>query len=158
MEGLERLKEVFSRDTLAKVIEVVKQVGIYESMKAILKQPQFREAIKKKFEEMGALAVDKYGITDHKMKVSVENGKCILTAEIEIPDEEARKEFIENLNKTVKSLYDPKFSIMKLFHKEFEIESISCKERDGKVVVRVVANERLKDLLVDVGGGLIEEG
>lgn len=159
MDFVGRIKEALAnKETISRVFEAIKQVGIYESMKAIMSNPMFRDAIRTKILEMGDLAVQKYGITSVKYKMKRNGERCVIIAEIEIPDEILRKEFIERMNETVKSLYDPKFSIVAHFHKEFEIGKISCKEKNGKVVVSVEGNERLKELLEDVGGVVVEEG
>jgi len=159
MDFVSRIKEALAnKETISRVFEVVKQVGIYESLKAIMKNPMFRDAIRAKLLEMGDLAVKKYGITSVRYRAENSENRYAIVAEIEIPDENARKEFMERLNETVKNLYDPKFSIVAHFHKEFEIGKISCKERDGRVFVRIEGNEKLKELLEELGGVVVEEG
>lgn len=148
-EIMDKIKDALSIDSesIAKIFKLVKQIGVYESFKALMRQPFFRNAVKSKLEEMHTALVNKYEITSERLDHIKEDGKLKIIAELEIADAELRKEFQENLRNTVKSIFEGDFGLIPEFVKDFEIESISCKERGEKVFIYVIGSEKLSELL-----------
>jgi len=143
-----------NQETLAKIVNLIKQVGIYESFKALMKQEFFRNAVKKKLSELYQALVDKYDIVAHNLReTTTEDRKCRLTVEITIPDRELRKEFVDRLRKTVKQVFESDFSLIPSLLREFEIEGVSCKEEGENVYVVVVGNEKLSEVVLNLKGG-----
>ncbi|MHC1624730.1 MAG: hypothetical protein ACXQS2_01855 [Methermicoccaceae archaeon] len=150
---IDRLKGMFNIDSesLARVFKLVKQIGIYESVKVLMKQPFFRNAVKSKLEELHTALVNKYNITSESIIHVEEGDKVKVVAELEIADPELRKEFQDRLRDLVRNIFGGEYGLVPEFVKEFEIESISCKERGDKVFVYVVGGKKLIELL-KVGG------
>jgi len=159
--SLDKLKEVINVDqeTLSRIVNLIKQVGLYESFKALMKQEFFRNAVKKKLSELYQALVDKYDIVAHNLRETIEDGKCRLTVEVTIPDKDLRKEFVNRLRNTVKQVFESNFSLIPPLLKEFEIEGVSCKEEGENVYVVVVGNEKLSEVVLNLkGGGYGKEG
>lgn len=160
---LDKLKSTLgaNSESLARIFKLVRQIGIYESFKALMKQPFFRNAVKAKLEELHTALVNRYGITSESVSHVKEGSKVKVVAELEIADPELRKEFQDRLRDLVKNIFEGGYDLVPEFVKEFEIESISCKERGDKVFVYVVGGEKLVELL-KMGGvenvGEEEEG
>jgi len=150
---LDKLKSTLgvNSESLARIFKLVKQIGIYESFKALMKQPFFRNAVKSKLEEMHTALVNKYNITSESISHVEEGDKVKVIAELEIADSDLRREFKDRLRDLVKNIFEGGYGLVPEFVKEFEIERVSCKEKGDKVFVYVVGGKKLLELL-KIGG------
>ena len=146
-----------SPDKLSKIFELIKQVGIYESFKAMMKNPLFKNAVKQKLSELYNSLVSKYDIEAHSVEIHETDGGCSIVVTVTIPDPDLRKEFLDNLHNAVKNLFSSNISLIPPFIKEFEIKNISAKERGEVVVISFTGNENLYGLLKEIGGDFVEE-
>jgi len=154
------LDKIFKIDPnkLSEILELIKKIGIYTALKNILKQPMFRNAIKSKLSEIGKSIISKYEITAYNISIKKTNEGCKVIVRLSIPDPELRKEFLDRLHDTVKKILTAKeISIVQPFMNEFKIKNISAKESGEEVIVSFTGNEKLYDLIKDVGGDLVEE-
>ena len=154
------LDKIFKIDPnkLSEILELIKKIGIYTALKNILKQPMFRNAIKSKLSEISKSIISKYEITAYNINIKKTNEGCKVIVRLSIPDPELKKEFLDRLHDTVKKILTAKeISIVQPFMNEFKIKNISAKESGEEVIVSFTGNEKLYDLIKDVGGDLVEE-
>ena len=134
-----------------KIFKLVKQIGLYESIKAILSRVPFRGMIVNKLKDMSDQIIQTYQIQAHSFNVRVDGDLCYLTVELHIPDSEKRKLLRDRLHNTVKNSLE-QTSISPLFIEEFNIKDITCEEIGDKLKVVVVGNKRLGELIKSLGG------
>jgi len=154
------LGAIQNNEKLSEILKLVKSIGIYNSIKAIMRHPMFGGIVKNKVSELYKALVNKYEITAHSLKIVKTDDGYKVIATITIPDPKLRKDFLERLRDTIKNILTAKeLTIVQPFMNEFQIRNISAKENESReeVTISLFGNEKLYGLIKEIGGDFVEE-
>ena len=147
------LEMILPKEALNKLSEYIKKVGFAPFIEMAMKSQQFRQLLKKKFEELWNDLRVKYEIEDYDYLIEeVDGGKCKLEITLLMSDEGKKDEFVERSKNALQKTL--KYELSQSFVQKYQIDDIKCYKTDEGVCVEVVGNREFCRLLESLLGGV----